>query len=115
MGPGPASQYRNRDNESQRRSMTMRLENVEDFYPVSPIQEGMLFHSLSSRDQGMYIIQIPCAISGELDGEAFERAWQAVVDRHTILRSYFVWEGLDQAVQVVQRVVKLRIEHHNWC
>jgi surfactin family lipopeptide synthetase C len=92
----------------------MKLDNVEDIYPLSPLQEGMLFHTLLSPGSGMYFEQLGFPLSGALDLPSFERAWQKMLDRHTILRTSFHWEDLDKPLQVVQRHVNLPVTHLDW-
>jgi len=92
----------------------MSKENIEDIYPLSPMQQGMLFHSLYSPESGEYIEQLCCKLQGNLDVVAFERAWQEVIDRHPILRTSFIWEGLEEPLQVVQRIATLKIEQADW-
>ena len=88
--------------------------NIENLYPLSPMQEGLLLHSLYSPEAGMYFEQMNCSLEGEFDLEVFERAWQRVVDRHGVLRSSFAWEGLKEPVQVVQEDVKVKLEGQDW-
>src|SRR5436309_3786026 len=91
------------------------MKNVEDIYPLSPTQEGMLFHSLyDSPEAGVYVGQMSYEVAGDLDVEAFERAWQRVVDRHPALRTAFVWEGLDQPMQIVRQRVRIPFEQQDW-
>ena len=59
------------------------------------MQRGMLFHSLLDPDAGQFVTQLTCRIEADLDVPAFERAWNAVVERHPALRTAFVWEGVD--------------------
>ncbi|RMF26124.1 MAG: non-ribosomal peptide synthetase, partial [Chloroflexi bacterium] len=92
----------------------MAMKNVQDFYPLSPMQQGMLFHSLLAPEAGMYIEQLSCTLRGDLDVSAFTRAWQRVVDRHPILRTAFIGEGLKEPIQVVHRRVRLPIEQQDW-
>ncbi|PSF37373.1 non-ribosomal peptide synthase [Aphanothece hegewaldii CCALA 016] len=92
----------------------MSQKNIADIYPLSPLQQGMLFHSLYAPHGGGYIIQMSYEIEGILDKIAFEQAWQQVINRHSILRTAFVWEKLEQPLQVVGRSVKVRIEHLDW-
>jgi amino acid adenylation domain-containing protein len=88
--------------------------NIEAFYPLSPMQQGMLFHTLYSPGSGIYLDQISCVLSGELNVAAFGRAWRQVLDRHAALRTGFLWEGLKEPVQVVRRGVELPLETLDW-
>ena len=92
----------------------MNTENVEDIYELSPLQEGMLFHTLLTPESGMYFEQVGFPLHGPLNVPSFERAWQKVIDRHTILRTSFHWEDLEKPVQVVHRHVKLAVEYLDW-
>ncbi|MGB3122283.1 MAG: amino acid adenylation domain-containing protein, partial [Pseudomonas sp.] len=82
---------------------------IADLYPLSPMQQGMLFHSLYEPEAQAYINQLRLDIEG-LDLLTFGRAWQAALDRHEILRSSFHWLGLDSAHQVIQRQVDLQLQ-----
>ena len=81
---------------------------IADIYPLSPMQQGMLFHTLYEPEAQAYINQLRLDIEG-LDLLSFGRAWQAALDRHDILRSSFHWLGLDSAHQVIQRQVDLQL------
>ncbi|MEO5729912.1 MAG: condensation domain-containing protein, partial [Byssovorax sp.] len=85
----------------------MSRTNIENIYPLSPMQQGMLFHTLYAEGPGMYFVQIGWTLRGELDVAAFVRAWEEVVARHAILRTGFAWERLERPVQIVRRQVKL--------
>ncbi|RMT86079.1 Pyoverdine sidechain peptide synthetase II, D-Asp-L-Thr component, partial [Pseudomonas amygdali pv. sesami] len=78
---------------------------IEDIYPLSPMQQGMLFHSLFDEGAGNYINQMRVSISG-LDVPRFHNAWQSAVNNHEVLRSCFVSQS-EQSLQVVQRQVTL--------
>ena len=92
----------------------MSVKNIENIYPLSPMQQGILFHSLYAPVSGVYVVQLSCVMRGSLNIAAFERAWQRVVERHAILRTAFVWEGLDEPLQVVGERVKLPLIQHDW-
>ncbi|HVG18997.1 MAG TPA: condensation domain-containing protein, partial [Blastocatellia bacterium] len=92
----------------------MNAENIESIYELSPMQQGMLFHSLLSPNSGMYVEQLTCALRGKLNASALERAWRRVVERHAVLRTSFYWKELDKPLQLVQRNVKLPFEHQDW-
>jgi surfactin family lipopeptide synthetase C len=80
---------------------------IEDIYGLSPLQEGMIFHSLYKPELSEYFEQISLTLNGALNVAIFEKAWQRVVDRNPPLRTSFHWEGLERAVQVVHRKVKV--------
>lgn len=88
--------------------------NIKDIYPLSPIQEGMLFHAIASEDKGVYFEQYTCLIHGELNEHQFKQAWQTVIDRHDILRTLFVWEKKDKPLQVVRQQVDLPLSRFDW-
>src|SRR5690348_14343342 len=93
----------------------MRKSNaIEAIYPLSPIQQGMLFHSLYEPDSSIYFEQLVFALRGDLNSAALQRAWQHVVERHPILRTIFVWEGREKPLQVVRRQIGLAWEEIDW-
>ncbi|MCI0392288.1 MAG: amino acid adenylation domain-containing protein [Acidobacteria bacterium] len=87
---------------------------IEDIYPLSPMQQGMLFHSLYAPESEVYFEQLSCTLRGELDEEAFSRAWQQTVDRHPALRAGFIHEETDEPAQVIYRQAELALERHDW-
>ncbi|MCX7595463.1 MAG: amino acid adenylation domain-containing protein [Fischerella sp.] len=96
------------------KSPGMEAKNIQDIYTLSPTQQGMLFHILSAPDSRMYFEQTLCTLHGNLDISAFEQAWQQIVDRHPSLRTGFVWQGLNQPVQIVHKQAKLLIQQYDW-
>ncbi|WP_199335631.1 non-ribosomal peptide synthetase [Nostoc sp. FACHB-110] len=95
-------------------SSTSNWQNIEDIYPLSGVQQGMLFESLYAPDSGVYFQQWICTVNGQLNVPAFEQAWQQVVARHSILRTAFVWEELTQPLQIVYRQVDVQLQTHDW-
>ncbi|HEX3589965.1 MAG TPA: amino acid adenylation domain-containing protein, partial [Pseudonocardiaceae bacterium] len=84
-------------------------------YPLSPLQAGMLFHSLSgSVDVRPYVVQLVDEFVGDFDDRAFANAWQRLVRRHGILRTSFVWDGVDEPLQIVRRHGEIPIAHLDW-
>ncbi|BAY50309.1 amino acid adenylation domain-containing protein (plasmid) [Scytonema sp. HK-05] len=92
----------------------MKKNNIEDIYQLSPVQQGMLFHTLYAPDSGVYCQQFSCTFTGKLDVDAFTAAWHQVVARHVVLRTAFIWERQDVPLQVVYRQVKLPVEIYSW-
>src|SRR5262245_34836624 len=83
-------------------------------YPLSPNQQGMLFHTLSAPHSGAYLQQMVCTLHEDLEHPPLDRAWRRVLDRHAVLRTSFCWEGLDKPVQTVAPEVDLPVETHDW-
>ena len=93
------------------REFAGRARDLEDLYPLSPMQEGMLFHSLYAPEGGEYVVQLRFGLGPEVEPGLLEQAWSAVVNRHPVLRSRVAWQGLDRPLQVVQRRVEVPVEH----
>lgn len=87
---------------------------IEDIYPLSPLQQGMLFHSLATPETGAYIEQLSVVLTTQLDMHRLVQAWQRVLDRHTILRTAFVWQAMSEPLQVVFRHVELPVTILDW-
>jgi amino acid adenylation domain-containing protein len=84
--------------------------NVQDVYPLSPLQEGMLFHHLLNEKSDSYVLQTLLLFESREHVDSLIRALQAVIDRHDALRSAIRWEGLARPLQIVHRQVTLPIE-----
>lgn len=85
-----------------------------DSYPLSPAQEGMLFHSLYAPGEALYFEQRWCLLQGELNLEAFRTAWQQVLARHDVLRTAFSWQNCEKPQQLVYEHVVLPIDVQDW-
>jgi amino acid adenylation domain-containing protein/non-ribosomal peptide synthase protein (TIGR01720 family) len=83
--------------------------SLDDAYPLTPLQQGLMFQRLLDVSADPYVNQTTVALDGALDVDAFARAWQHVVDRHAMLRSGFVAQGPRQFV-VRQAVLPVRVE-----
>ncbi|WP_410667666.1 amino acid adenylation domain-containing protein [Amycolatopsis sp. cmx-4-68] len=86
--------------------------HVEDVYPLTPMQAGMLFHSLS--EPGTYLEQVCFTLTGADDPPALERAWQRAVDTIPALRTAVRWTGVREPVQVVHRAAALPVTVLDW-
>ncbi|MGD1909416.1 MAG: amino acid adenylation domain-containing protein, partial [Rivularia sp. (in: cyanobacteria)] len=91
-----------------------KQKNIENIYPLSPMQQGILFHSLLAPDAGAYVPQVCITVDGLTDVIAFQKSWEEVFRRHSILRTAFRWEKRDKPFQVVYRVLDLPWKQQDW-
>ena len=87
---------------------------IENVSHVTPLQHGMLFHSLFAGDKDVYFARFAWRLAGTIDRTAFANAWQQVTNRHTSLRTSFSWEGSDEPVQIVRAEQQAELEHSDW-
>jgi amino acid adenylation domain-containing protein len=89
------------------------MANIQDIYPLAPLQEGILFHHQLAAEGGQgdaYVLPMLLAFDGRARLEAFVDALKRIIGHHDILRTAIVWQGLAQPLQVVQRQVSLSLE-----
>ncbi|MBT7590555.1 MAG: amino acid adenylation domain-containing protein [Candidatus Scalindua sp.] len=79
--------------------MDLTKQNVKNIYPLSPMQEGMLFHSLADRESQAYFQQTSWRIQGNLDVATFEASWNELTRRHDVLRTNFIHTNTDRPLQ----------------
>ncbi|WP_421548355.1 non-ribosomal peptide synthetase [Pseudomonas sp. QD4] len=87
---------------------------IEDVYPLTPMQEGMLLHTLLEPGTGLYYMQDRYRINSALDPERFAKAWQAVIARHEALRASFCWNVGEDMLQVIHKPGSTPIEYLDW-
>jgi amino acid adenylation domain-containing protein len=83
----------------------MNRENQVSLCPMTPLQEGLLFNSLSASEPGIDIIQVICTLHEELHVAAFQQAWQQMYARHTILRTALYWDSSGKPTQEIHEQI----------
>jgi non-ribosomal peptide synthase protein (TIGR01720 family) len=89
-------------------------QGIEDIYPLSPLQQGLLFNSLYSPQSGHCFVQVGWSLNGDLDITMLKQSVTDVINRHPPLRTRFAWEQLAEPVQIVQSRVSLGWEEEDW-
>ena len=84
--------------------------NVQDIYPLAPLQEGFLFHHLATTEGDPYLLGTISRFATRERLDAHLEAFGAVIARHDILRTAIVWENVPEPVQVVWREAPLPVE-----
>ena len=86
---------------------------LETIFSLSPMQEGMLFHSLRSNEGGVYIEQMIMDVKEQLDARLFLESWQQITKCHPALRTRFAWLEYPQPMQLVHKEVDLSLDQHD--
>jgi amino acid adenylation domain-containing protein len=84
-----------------------KTRNIEAIYPLSPLQQGLLFHAVNEPDSGSYISQLVCAIEGSLEPRILRRTWQELIARNSVLRTVILWQTTGKLLQAVVREAEL--------
>ena len=87
---------------------------INDAYPLSPMQQGMLFHSLYAPCSGVYVKQIVCTLHEEIDATLLREIWRDAVARHGILHTAFRWQEVERPLQQEYASVDVPWVELNW-
>ncbi len=95
-----------------------REPGIEDVYRLSPLQEGLVYHTLAAPDSEVYVTQMSCVLApgetGPVAPAAWRRAWQRAVDRQPVLRTAFLAGEVDEMHQVVCRHLPVPWRELDW-
>ncbi|TBU87902.1 non-ribosomal peptide synthetase [Pseudomonas dryadis] len=101
-------------NQAQLELLPVAAQDITDIYPLSPMQQGILFHALHEPQGPAYINQLRVDVR-QLDADRFHQAWQQTLNAHEILRTAFVWpQGMNVPVQIVLDSVQMPWVIHDW-
>lgn len=82
-------------------SQQLKKQNIQNIYPLSPMQEGMLFYALFDKESPAYFEQMSYRLKGKQSIEKLEKSYDILTHRHDILRTVFNFTKTDQPLQVV--------------
>ena len=83
-------------------------------FPLTPLQEGMLYHAIRYPTSGLYHGQLVATLEGPMDPDHFRAAWARAAERHEVFRTFFTWEKRDRPLQVVRSEIELPIRFFDW-
>ena len=78
------------------------MKGIQDIYPLTPMQEAMLLHSVGNPESTVLITQIVAQLDQDTNLELLESCWAQVIERHAALRTGFYWKGGKGPVQFVR-------------
>lgn len=93
--------------------LTLIEEQVQETFPLTPIQEGLLFNRIKQSETGRQTNQITVGLTGELNREAFARAWETVALRNEMLRAVIRWEEEETPALRIVKSWKPPVKNHD--
>ena len=87
---------------------------VQEVHPATPLQAGLLFHSLREVGRGVYVNQRRYTLDGPVDAVALRSVWDRLVARHDALRTVFSWDHGDDVLQIVRKRASTPFVQHDW-
>ena len=91
----------------------MSTANIESIYPLSALQEGILYHCMDGNAKAAYFVQYGCAYH-DIDPQQLIAAWELMVKRHAALRTLFTWERRERPLQIVRQNISLPLYEQDW-
>lgn len=110
------AEFRYSEHDMQKVKALLRQEDIEDVYPLWPFQKYMLRRCLTEQEKGLYLVQSLTLTPSpdELDPQHIQDMWQELVNRHELLRTSFIWEDLDEPLQIVHKHVQAVVTFQDW-
>ncbi|MFI5343201.1 MAG: amino acid adenylation domain-containing protein [Chlamydiales bacterium] len=88
--------------------------DVKEAYPLSSLQKGILYHALKDPRSGDYIVRSAFVIEGPFNRQHLKTAWKELVNQYEILRTSFLWEPVEEPIQMVHEHLELHWEEWDW-
>ncbi|CAB3754979.1 non-ribosomal peptide synthetase [Burkholderia paludis] len=93
-------------------ALGLPLAEIDDIYPATPLQQGLIFHAQLRQGSGTYVNQLRLTLTGALDATRLEQAWRTAVARHDVLRTAFGHRADGELLQIVHRTADLPFTWH---
>lgn len=91
------------------------IPDLEDVYPLTVMQERMLYQHLTAPQPGLYLTDHLYLIKGEeFNPSAFVRAWKHVINHYPVLRTSYIWKSLKEPLQVVHKQTDVDFDQKDW-
>ncbi|WP_165390795.1 non-ribosomal peptide synthetase [Pseudoduganella lutea] len=87
----------------------MNKQDIQEVHRLTPLQQGMLFHTLEAPGSGVYVEQFACPAAGRIDGARWQAAWNMVLGACPVLRAAIAWEGLEHPLLVVTKLAAIDV------
>lgn len=87
--------------------------DIKDIYPLTPMQEGILFHSIMDREVTAYFEQTSLELEGELDFPLYKESLNKLIERYDVLRTVFMYEKVKSPVQMVLKQRKAEVHYED--
>ncbi|MFQ3244132.1 MAG: amino acid adenylation domain-containing protein [Arenicella sp.] len=97
-----------------------QLDNIQDIYPLTPLQSGILFetlHAQTDENKGMYLTQSAIGINGQVDISMVQQAWQLILNHYDALRMHVITANaanINMDLQVILKQVEIKINRVDW-
>ena len=91
----------------------MKNQNIENIYPLTSLQEGMLFHALRMEDHFVYMEQMSMTLNAPLDEKRIEESFQLLAQKYDVLRASIVYEKTPRPLHVIKKKIEIPIQVHN--
>ena len=95
-------------------ALPVNAAQIADLYPMTPMQQGMVLHTLRNPGSGMYLMQSRFEFNSAINLAAFQNAWTRVVERHSVLRTAYLWTPDGLLLQLVVRQARSPVEYMDW-
>lgn len=88
--------------------------NIQAIYPLTSLQEGILYHTIEMQNSDIYFQQFSCVLEGLKDANKWQQSWQQVAQSHPAMRTLFAWKNQAKPLQIVRNKISLPWHELDW-